>query len=209
MKLLAIFAFMFILAGCGKSDDTSSSSSSEDGGGGGSNASANPADPQKPWEDPAKPYLTEKKMGDFVASLKDPKTPFDAFAKGLTAFNAEGRMAEFEASAKRHGFESADEYMGAWMRIMGASTQVQMDESIEGIVKGQEDALKTAEEALKKPDLTPEMKELYQNQAQGARQAIEAYKQPRDGGVNAQDIATFKKHRAEFEAAFKERIEKK
>jgi hypothetical protein len=56
---------------------------------------------------------------------------------------------------------------------------------------------------LKKPDVTPEMKEQLEGQIKAAEETIKALKQPREGGMNAQDIATFKKHKAAFEESMK------
>ncbi|HEY3227101.1 MAG TPA: hypothetical protein VGK61_08935 [Planctomycetota bacterium] len=199
-----IFACSFVVllcAACGKSDDSSSSSSDE---GGSKSTTSKSAAGDKPWDDLSKPYLSDKKMGDFIESLKDADGPFDAVSKGkVTAFNAEGRMAEFEASAKKHGFASGEEYMGAWTRIGAAMMQVQMDASNQSMIQMQEESIKAAQEAMKKPDVTPDMKQVYEDQIKGATETLKVLKKPREEGVNAKDIETFKKHQAAFDEAMK------
>ncbi len=202
MKLLFIFmSVACLVSACGKSDDPSSSSAD---GGAGSKGGSTSADGDKPWDDPAKPYLSDKKMGDFIDSLKDSNGPFDAVSKGkVTAFNAGARMDEFEASAKKHGFESGAEYLGAWVRINTAMVQVMQDESNESMIKTHEEMIRNAQEGLKAPGVTPEMRQSYEEQIKGSKETLAALKQPREGGVNAKDIETFKKHKAAFEEAMK------
>jgi hypothetical protein len=200
MKLLAVFASLVFLAGCGKSDDSSSNSSD----GGGSNASKEPSDPKKQWDDVSKPYLDDKKMGNFIESLKDANGPFDAISKGkVTAFNTGKVMDEFEASAKKHGFASGEEYIGAWTRIMATYGQIQQAEANESMIQMHEEVIKSNQETLKKPDVTPEMKQTLQDQIKGSQEALAALKKPPEGGVNAKDIETFKKNRAAFEESMK------
>jgi len=201
MKLLAVFASIAILSGCGKSDD--SSSDSPDSGGSGSK-SAKSAEGQKPWDDVTKPYLSDKKMGDFIESLKDTNGPFDAVSKGkVTAFNTGKVMDEFESAAKKHGFASGEEYLGAWMRIMAAQMQVMQEEGNLSMIKMHEESIKSAQETLKKPEVTPEMKQMLEDQIKGSNETLAVLKKPREDGVNAKDIETFKKHQAAFNESMK------
>jgi hypothetical protein len=202
--LLGVMACL-CLSACGKSDDASSSGgSSGDSGGSESGSKAASSESLKPWEDTSKPYLSDQKMGDFISSLKAENSPFDEISKGtVTPLNASGKMNAFEAAAKKHGFASGEEYFGAWMRINSANTLVMQEESNRSLIKMQEESIKTAQEALKRPDLTAEMREAYENQVKGAQEAIQAMNQPVEGGLNAQDLATFKKHKAAFEEAMK------
>ena len=201
-------ALLLLLAACGKSDDSSSTSSGDkggDGGGGGSRASSAKVDSHdNPWDDVAKPCLTDKNMDGFVESLKDAKGPFDAISKGkVTAFNANQRMDEFEAAAKKHGFKSGEEYMAAWVRINTVRSQVQMDEANQSMIKMHEDTIKQHQETMKNPDATPEMKKSLDEQIKSSQEALAALKQPREGGVNAKDVEMYKKHQAAFEEAMK------
>ena len=204
MKSLSIVAMLAVLlAACGKAED-SSSDSPDGGGGSGSPAAPKSVNADKPWEDPEKPILSDKKLDNFVGSLKDPKGPFDAVSKGkVTAFNATERMDEFEAAAKKHGFSSGEEYLGFWMRINAANMQVMQEESNEMMIKAQEDGIKTRQEMLKKPDLTPETRQQIEEGIKGSQESLEILRQPREGGVNAQDVESFKKHKAAFEEAMK------
>ena len=202
MKLLMLcLSAAFLFAACGKSDDASTSS---DGSSSDSTSKTKPADGDKPWEDLSKPYLDDKKMGSFVESLKDANGPFDAVSKGkINAFNAGAKMEEFEAAAKKHGFESGAEYLGAWMRIGAAMTQVMHDESNQSMIQMHEETIKTSQESLKKPDLTPEVKQMLENQIKSSQETIAVLKQPREESVNAKDVEAYKKHRAAFEEAMK------
>ena len=204
MRTLFVCSFVVLLcAACGKSDEPSSGSS--DGGGSDPSESSKPAkDGGNPWDDLAKPCLNDKNMGDFIESLKDAAGPFDAISKGkATALNAQGRMEEFDAAARKHGFAGGEEYLAAWTRIGAARTQIMTEEGNQSMIQMQEEVIKSAKEALKQPDLTPEMRQSYENQVKGATESLKALKQPREGGVNAKDIETYKKHQVAFEEAMK------
>ena len=202
MKLLLILSTVsLLLAACGKSED--SSSSSDDGGGSGSSAKADsPGD--QPWDDTSKPYLDDKKLGDFLQSLKDPNGPFDTINKGkVTAFNAGQRMDEFDAAARKSGFKSGEEYLGVWMRIMTANTALQQQAVNESMARMNEETIKTQQEMIKNPDATPEMKKAAEENIKAARETLEMLKQSTIEGVNKEDLAVFKKHQPAFEEAMK------
>ena len=203
MKLhLFCASLLLLLAACGKAEDPSPDSS--DGGGGSKPSSSTGAEAEKPWDDVKKPYLSDKNMGGFIESLKDANGPFDAVSKGkVTAFNAQGRMEEFEASAKKHGFASGEEYMGAWMRIGAARMQIMTDEGNQAMIKMQEESIASAQEMLKKPDITPEIKQSLEDRIKASTEALKTLKEPREEGVNAKDVETFKKHQAAFDEAMK------
>src|SRR5262245_27215571 len=138
MKLFLVISSMSVLlAACGKSDESSSSGSSDGGGSKSSAAKAHAGD--NPWDDMTKRYLDDKKLGDFVTSLKDPNGPFDAVKKGtVTAFNVGQKMDEFDAAARKAGFKSGEEYMGVWMRIGAANTAAMQAAGNESMIKMQE-----------------------------------------------------------------------
>lgn len=205
-QLMVGMSMAMILAACGKSDDPSADSGGGDGSGDSSGAGSN--DGAKPWDDVKKPFLSEQKMGNFVASLKDANTPFGVFESGMTGFNTESKLKEFDAAVRKHGFKDGEEYLAVWSRIIAAQTQVMQNESSEAMIKAQEESIKNAQEALKKPDTTPEAKQIFEQHIKGAQQSIEAYKKMNMTHVNEQDIAVYKKHKAEFEAAFNERKKK-
>jgi hypothetical protein len=198
--ICACMSVALLLAACGKPEDSSSDSSSSDGGGSKSSSTGD----EKPWDDLTKPYLSDKNMGNFIESLKDANGPFDAVSKGkVTALNMQGRMNEFEASAKKHGFASGDEYLGAWMRINATMMQVMQDDGNQSMINMHEASIRSYQETLKKPEVTPEMRQVLEDQIKNSNETLEALKQPREGGVNAKDIETFKKHKAAFEEAMK------
>jgi hypothetical protein len=200
MKMLTwCGGLMLLLAACGKSDDDSSGSSDD----GSRSSSTGGSAGDQPWDDTSKPYLSEKRMGGFIESLKDSNGPFDAISKGkVSAFNAGQRMDEFEAAARKHGFASGAEYIGVWLRINAAQMQAMQADSNQMMVKTHEDSIRRFEEDLKKPDLTPEVRQMYQDQIKSSKAALEALKQPQEG-VNAQDVEVYKKHRPAYEEAMK------
>ena len=209
MKTLFACTFVALLfAACGKAEEPSSGSSDGGGNGSGASAAAGSNDGEKPWDDMKKPFLSEQKMGNMVASLKDPNTPFATFESGVNAFNAEAKLKEFDATARKHGFKDGEEYRAVWARIVNASMQVTQNESNESMIKGLEESIKSAQEALKKPDVTPEVRKVYEQQIQSSQQSIESYKQMKLSVANEQDVEVFKKHRVEFEAAYQERQKK-
>ena len=201
--LLSCLAACLLLSACGKSEDSSSDSSDGGGGSNGSSASGG-TEATKPWDDPAKPYLSDKTMGDFIGSLSDKEGPFDTISKGkVTAFNAGERMDAFDAAARKHGFANGEEYLGAWLRINAVNTELMLSSQNESLVKMQEESIKNSREVLKNPNATAEQKQMCEEQIKAAEESIKAMNQPREGGMNAQDVATFKKHKAAFEEAMK------
>jgi hypothetical protein len=226
MKRLTIVAALALLAAaCGKAEDStsdssesdsssksksadsdkaSSSSSKSDGTGSESSSTSTSDTADNPWDDPAKPVLDDKKLDGFIGSLKDPNGPFEAVSKGkVTAFNAEKRMDEFEAAARKHGFAGGEEYLGYWLRINAVNGQIMQEESNEFMIKAQEEGIKNRREMLKKPDLTPELRQQVEEGIKASEETIKVLRQPREGGINAQDVESFKKHRKEFEEAMK------
>lgn len=203
---IACVSIAILSAACGKSGDSSSTSSDNDEGSNSGSSSSSPGsnDPKKPWDDMSKPYLSDKKLGDFIESLKDANGPFDAVMKGkVTAFNAGARLDEFESAAKKHGFASGEEYLGAWTRIGAARSLIMQEEANQSMITMQEESIKSAQEALKNPEVTPEMRQNFEDRIKGANESLKELKKPREAGGNAKDIETFKKHQAEFDEAMK------
>ena len=206
MRLLAISAMLSLfLAACSKSEDDSSSKSSDGGGGGGGGSHSAAADGARPVDDITKPFLSDKKLDNLVAALKDPETPFDA-VQGATAFNAGSKMKDFDAAARKHGFKDGTDFMDVWTRFHGAAAIAAIDDQNQKFVQDQQAIIKTAEEALKQKDLAPETRKIYEDQITQGKATIAAINQPREGdAMNAEDIALYRKHKAEVEKAITEK----
>jgi hypothetical protein len=206
--LFAIVSAVLFLAGCGKSDDSSSdsSSSSSSDSSGGDQGSEHRDEPKQPVEDYSKPYVTEERMGNFLASLKEHQNPFEIMAKGGVVAGLTGsRLEETNAFARKYKFKDAAEYIGAWARVFATWMAVKMEETAVLQAEGYDIQIKTMETELKKPDLAPEVRTAYENQLKQIKDAQAEAKKPKESQVPKEDLAVMKKHAKEYEALLNEK----
>ncbi len=161
----------------------------------------------KAQSDYAKPYLTEEKMIKFIESLQEDVNPFEVLFKGGQMMNMsdiEKRTKEYNGFAQKYGFADFGDYMAVWGRIMVGDMMIASEKMTKDMVKGMEDSIKSAEEQLKKPDLSPDMRTMYEEQIKGAKTSIEDMSKPGDtSGLNAEDVAMVAKYKAQIDEATK------
>lgn len=170
--------------------------------------------PTSAQNDYSKPYLTDEKMQKFIESLKEEINPFDVIFKGGqggSLMDLKDKLAEYNAYAKKYGFADYADYMAVWGRITVGQLEMAAQDMTKSTVKMMEDSIKSAEENLKKPDLSPEMKSIYEEQIKSGQKSIEDMQKPDTSGkqLNADDMALILKYKAQIDEATKKLKEAK
>jgi uncharacterized protein YeeX (DUF496 family) len=163
--------------------------------------------PANVQNDYTKPYLTEEKMTKFIESMKEDVNPFEVLFKGGQMMNMsdiEKRAQEYNGFAQKYGFADFADYMAVWGRIMVGDMTIAGEKMKKDMIQGMEDAIKSAEEQLKKPDLSPDMRTMYEEQIKNSKESIEGFQKPDEApGLNAEDVALVAKYKAQIDEATK------
>jgi hypothetical protein len=165
--------------------------------------------PTSAQNDYTKPYLTDEKMTQFIASLKEEMNPFDAVLKGgqtQSLADLKDKLDEYNAFAKKYGFTDYADYMAVWGRITVGEMMQAAEEMKKSGVEWMQKSIASAQENLKKPDLSPEMKKMYEEQLASSQKSLEDMQKPDESSgstLNAQDLALVVKYKAQIEAATK------
>lgn len=169
--------------------------------------------PKSEQNDYTKPYLTEEKMQKFIESLKESMNPFDVVLKGgqtQSLMGLKDKMEEFNSYAKKYGFNDYYDYMAVWGRITVGEMMVAAKDMEKGTVEMLQNSVKSAEENLKKPDLSPDMKKMYEDQIVSSKKSIEDMQKPStsSSSLNDSDLALVQKYKTQIEEATKKFKEK-
>ena len=152
-----------------------------------------------PANDYTKPYLTDQKMTQFLASMKEEHNPLElVFKQGGQMQNPAAlgdRIAEFNSFARKYGFQDYQDYTGVWGRIMVGEMQIWGAATFEDMISG-------AQKELKKPDLDPEMRKVYEDQITTAQKGLDDMNK-KSSSVNAADMELIKKYKDQIDAAQK------
>lgn len=155
--------------------------------------------------DYTKPYLTDEKMTKFIESMKEDVNPFEVLFKGgqmMDMRDIEKRAQEYNGFAQKYGFADFGDYMAVWGRIMVGDMMIASEKMTKDMIKGMEDSIRNAEEQLKKPDLSADMRTMYEEQIKNAKTSIEDMNKPSDtSGLNAEDLALVAKYKAQIDEA--------
>lgn len=165
--------------------------------------------PSSVQNDYTKPYLTEEKMAKFIESLKEEMNPFDVVLKGggqtQSLTDLKDKMEAFNAYAKKYGFNDYYDYMAVWGRITVGEMMIAAKDMTKGTSEWLEKSIKEAEENLKKPDLSPEMKTAYEEQIASSKKSLEDMNKPDKSSsqLNEADLALIAKYKTQIEEATK------
>jgi hypothetical protein len=151
--------------------------------------------------DYSKPYLTDAKMQQFLASMKEEHNPLELmFKPGGQAQNPlslGARIEEFNSFAHKYGFQDYQDYTGVWGRITVGEMQILGEKTFEDMISG-------AQTELKKPDLAPEMRQVYEEQITTAQKNLDdMHKNASGSAVNAADMELIKKYKDQIDDAQK------
>jgi hypothetical protein len=205
LVLLAAMALVTSFA-CGKKSGAEKAFSAAKGAAKEAAATVAPssADAQNDY---ARPYLTDEKMARFIESLREDVNPFEVLFKGgqmMKMSDIEKKAQEYNGFARKYGFADFGDYMAVWGRIMVGEMLITSEEWKKSSVKMMEDTIRSAEESLKKPDLSPDMRTMYEEQIKSSKASIEESQKPDENpGLNAEDLALVAKYKAQIEEVTK------
>ena len=159
-----------------------------------------------PLKDYKVPYLNDEKMVHFLDSLKESKNPFEILFKansmsGLSQIRNE--VEKFNDYAKKYGFQGYEDYMAVWGRITVAEIVVAAEKMKEGTIKMLEGLKKSAEEGLKRPNLSSEERKDLEQQIAENTKSIEEMKNPGEQSISKEDMAVYLKYKDQIEEAVK------
>lgn len=151
--------------------------------------------------DYSKPYLTDDKMQQFLASMKEEHNPLELiFKKGGAMQNPLSmgeRVAEFSVFARKYGFQDYQDYTAVWGRIMAGQMQIFGQETFQNMIA-------SAQAELKKPNVAPEMQKVYREQIATAQKSLDDMNNNSShSSVNSADMELVKKYKDQIEAAQK------
>lgn len=149
--------------------------------------------------DYSKPYLTDEKMQQFLASMKEEHNPLELVFKqggGMQDLSTmAGRIDEFNSFARKYGFQDYQDYTGVWGRITVGEMQIWGAKTFEDMISG-------AQAELKKADLVPEMRKVYEDQIATAQKGLDDMSK-KSSSVKAADMELIKKYKDQVDAAQK------
>jgi hypothetical protein len=149
--------------------------------------------------DYTKPYLTDDKMQKFLASMQEEHNPLELiFRPGGQTQNPASmneRIDEFNSFAHKYGFRDYQDYTSVWGRITAGEMQLWGAQTFEDMISG-------AHAELKKSDLAPEMRKVYEDQITSSQKALDDLNK-KNTSVNAADMELVKKYKDQIDAARK------
>jgi len=149
--------------------------------------------------DYTKPYLTDDKMQKFLSSMQEEHNPLELIFKPGGQMQNPGsmneRIDEFNSFAHKYGFQDYQDYTSVWSRITAGEMQLWGAKTFEDMISG-------AHAELKKPDLAPEMRKVYEDQIISSQKALDDLNK-KSTSVNAADMELVKKYKDQIEAARK------
>lgn len=204
MRLWSLSGVLILLvaASCGK-----------EGGGNGPQGGSGAAGPiaasgRNPRDDYSKPYLTDQKVEKLLVAMKDGDNPLKSALGAAGMLSARGNykadMEKLDATARKYGFEGFEDYAAVWGRVTVAQMEVWgkklATESTEMFKK----SIASAEASLKDPGLSPEMREMYESQITGYREALQGMQGVEKSQLSEADMAVYNKYAAQIEAVTKD-----
>jgi hypothetical protein len=163
--------------------------------------------PSNAQNDYMKPYLTDEKMTKFVESLQEDVNPFEVLFKQAGQMQSmseiSARAEEFNSFARKYGFVDYADYTVVWGRIMVGDMLIASEQMTKDTIKTLEESIRSAEENLKKPDLSAEMRTMYEDQITSGKSSIEEFKKSDISGLNEADLALVVKYKAQIDEATK------
>jgi hypothetical protein len=202
-------------ASCGKKDESGAAKPAGSSAEPTADPTAPPAQPtapsaSEPRDDYTRPYLTDEMVVKFIQSLEEIRNPFEViFVERGPIRNLRDmkvKLDEFNAFARKHGFKDHEDYIAVWGRISAAEIQILTNEATKSGNQVTAEIIKQAEAELKKPNLDPMVRKMYEEQIQEIRKSSEADRNEADTTetiLNAADVAIVKKHQARLLEALK------
>jgi len=158
--------------------------------------------------DYTKPYLTDEKMNQFLASMKEDHNPFEVmFKEGgqmRNPLDLATQLEQFNAFAHKYGFQDYQDYTAVWGRIMAGEMQMWAAAMAKESADGFQKMIDSAQADLKKPNLSPEMRKMDEEQIANMQKAIaDMNKADSKSTINDADMEMVKKYKDQIEQAQK------
>jgi uncharacterized protein YeeX (DUF496 family) len=163
--------------------------------------------PSDPARDYTKTYLTDESMQKFIASMKEDKNPFEVIFKqgggSRNPLDLQARIAEFNAFAQRYGFRDYEDYTAVWGRITVGQMQIFAKDAMRQTIAGTEKEIRDNQERLNKPNLSPEMRKMYEGQIEAEKKMLADFGKPQPDSMNDADLALVAKYQPQLDEAAK------
>lgn len=155
--------------------------------------------------DYTKPYLTDEKIQKFIQSMGEAQNPFNKmFAAAVTApGQVPGEVAALDTFARKYGFSGYQDYMNVWGRIVVGQMTIMAEGMKKGVREMTEKNIQNAEEQLKNPNLSPDMRKMYEDQVAGGKKSLQEMDKPSSTQYNDSDLALVRKYQSQIEEASK------
>jgi hypothetical protein len=149
------------------------------------------------------PYLTDDKVQRLIQSMGEAQNPFDAmFTKGSAMPGTiPGEIAALDAFARKYGFQNYQDYMAVWGRIVVGEMTIMTEGMKTGIRDSTQKNIQNAQEQLKNPNLSPEMRKVYEQQVTAGQQELQNLDKPSTSTLNDSDLALVRKYQPQIDAA--------
>ncbi len=198
----ALIALLVVVA-CGKKQGTTTSTQTASETAARATETATSNDPIRDYK---VAYLTDEKIEKFIESLKEEMNPFDVVFKGgqTRSFSAmKDEVEKFNTFARKYGFKGYEDYTAVWGRITVGEMAIGAEEMTKGLKESMEKMAADAEKSLKDPNLSPEMKKIYEDQVASAKKSTEDLSKPQDSSLNEDDLNLIRKYKPQIDEATK------
>lgn len=197
-QILLVAAVVLACVSCGKQSGSSFVAPGSPG----------PVRAKSALNDYSKSYLTDDKVQKLINSMQEGKNPFDfLFGKSDKAANLTSlatAVPELETFSRKYGFDGYEDYMAVWGRVAAGEAAMMAEEMINGARQSMQESIQSAQEQLKKPDLSPDMRKMYEDQISGMQQSLDEMNKPNSAStLNEADLEVYKKYKDQIAAAEK------
>ena len=151
------------------------------------------------------PYLTDEKIQKFLQSMGEAQNPFEGmFAHGgRTPADLPREVAALDAFARKYGFSGYQDYIAVWGRIAVGEAIIMSEGLKKSVREMTEKNIQNAQEQLKNPNLSPEMRKVFEEQVTSGQQSLKDLDKPSDTKFNDSDLALVRKYSNQIDDASK------
>src|SRR5579859_327974 len=197
-RILLTAAVVLVCASCGKQSGSSFVAP----------GSSRPLRTKSTLNDYSKPYLTDDKVQKLINSMQEGKNPFDFLfgtsGKAANLTNLATAVPELEAFSHKYGFDGYEDYMAVWGRIAAGEAAMMAEDMLKGAQQSMQESIQSAQAQLKKPDLSPDMRKMYEDQIAGIQKSLDEMNKPNSAStLNDADLELYKKYKDQIAAAEK------
>lgn len=197
-RMLLVVVVVLACASCGKQSGSSFVAPSSPG----------PVRAKSPRNDYSKPYLTDDKVEKLINSMQEGKNPFDfLFGRSGKAANFTDlatAVPELEAFSRKYGFDGYEDYMAVWGRVAAGEATMMAEEMLKDARQSMQESIQSAQAQLEKPDLSADMRKMYEQQIAGAQKSLDEMNKPNSAStLNEADLELYEKYKDQIAAVEK------